>query len=269
MLWNAKSPVALPEGSVGVVKKVVTGPTRDPQYVRYSDPHNRLGGIYVEKVNPLLNLGDIFNDVKETVSAAGNSVLQSAQNSLNSIADGISSLFNGDKQVSTVGEQNQKNIQDANKSNKTIDSLAQETREAIQILLQKIANENLPIVLFETLRTPERQKFLYTKGRTTPMVREVGIYEFPGLPTEPTVTKTLKSNHFSGHAADFILDIQHPYWKTVNYNPSGAWDVSSKTEPVWQRFGQLAKESGFNWGGYWQSFKDYPHIELLESKRRS
>lgn len=238
-------------------------------YVRYSDPHNRLGGVYLGKVNSLLSVQAIYEDIKESVSAAGNATIESAKNALNSLTEGISSLFGGDNEVSTVGEQNQKNIQDVNKINNSIDSLTQETKEALQILIEKIKNENLPIVLFEALRTPERQRFLYTKGRTTPVVREKGIYEFPGLPTEPQVTSTLKSNHFTGHAADFVLDVNHPYWKTVGYNPNGAWDVSSRTEPIWQRFGQLAKESGFNWGGYWQSFRDYPHIELMESKRRS
>lgn len=238
-------------------------------YVRYSDPHNRLGGVYIEEVSSLVSIGALFEDVREGVSAAGNATIEAAKNTLNSITDGISSLFGGDNKVSTVGEQTQKNTQDANKVNSSIDSLAQETKEALQVLIQKIKNENLPIVLFEALRTPERQRFLYTKGRTTPVVREKGIYEFPGLPTEPQVTSTLNSNHFTGHAADFVLDVQHSYWKSIGYNPKGAWDVSNKTEAIWQRFGQLAKESGFNWGGYWQSFKDYPHIELMESKRRS
>jgi peptidoglycan L-alanyl-D-glutamate endopeptidase CwlK len=41
---------------------------------------------------------------------------------------------------------------------------------------------------------------------------------------------------------------------TADHNQSG--------EPDWQELGELGKALGFEWGGDWRSFPDYPHLQM-------
>ncbi len=95
--------------------------------------------------------------------------------------------------------------------------------------------------VIEGVRTPERQRQLFSQGRTVP---------------GKIVTKTLKSNHFVnaktgfGHAVDVL---PAPYdWKDANQFRLVAEVVKA-----------CAKELGVNveWGGDWK-FTDSPHFEL-------
>jgi len=86
---------------------------------------------------------------------------------------------------------------------------------------------NLPFRLFETRRTPERQKELYDQG----------------------VSMTLNSKHITGDAWDVAL------WK------KGGW--SWEDEWWFEILGTLTKNliADVSWGGNWKNFRDLGHYQ--------
>ena len=94
-------------------------------------------------------------------------------------------------------------------------------------------------IIIQTLRTFEEQDLLYQKGRTRP---------------GPKVTnaKAGQSEHNYGFAIDFALQI----------NGKIVWQVTKD----WMTVVNIFKKHGFEWGGDWKSFKDYPHLEKTFGK---
>ena len=87
----------------------------------------------------------------------------------------------------------------------------------------------------ETLRSFERSADLYAQGRTK-----------PGAIV--TQAKAGESFHNYGLALDFHLQIDGK-------------DVWNEKNPNWKVVVNIFKKYGFQWGGDWKSFKDYPHLE--------
>ncbi len=50
---------------------------------------------------------------------------------------------------------------------------------------------------------------------------------------------------------------ESPLWTTPDGSKS-TWVVNAQ----WRRVGAIAKDMGFEWGGDWKSFKDYPHLQF-------
>ncbi len=90
-------------------------------------------------------------------------------------------------------------------------------------------SENLPVCLFETYRSQERQLELFNKG----------------------VTRLKKNGmHYFGVAADMVfLD--------------GAGNPSWDAEYNWARLGKIGQDAGLEWGGSWSGFVDKPHFQLI------
>lgn len=94
-------------------------------------------------------------------------------------------------------------------------------------------------------RSKAEQDALYAQGRTKPgkiVTNAKGGY----------------SLHNFGLAVDFALftkDGKKVVWDTVK-------DFDKDGTPDWQEVVLEAKKLGFEWGGDWKSFKDYPHFQL-------
>ena len=114
-------------------------------------------------------------------------------------------------------------------------------------LVKRCWAEDVFIVFTSGLRTNEEQAVLYGKGRSN--------YIYNGKqyanPNEKIVTnaKPGDSMHNYGLALDFVTC--DGFGNKINYTVG----------PKWRRAAEIAKELGFNWGGDWKSFVDYPHIE--------
>lgn len=107
-------------------------------------------------------------------------------------------------------------------------------REKVKALLEKLAAEGLPFLVFEGFRSPQRQRRLYAQGRTTPG-RIV------------TKARPWLSNHQYGVAADFVL-FEHGAW---------SWDDSGAKGKWWDRLHELGREVGLeplSW--------EKPHLQL-------
>ncbi|PLR78494.1 peptidase M15 [Bacillus sp. V3-13] len=111
-------------------------------------------------------------------------------------------------------------------------------------LVAVMADVGITVVITEGFRSIEEQDALYEKGRTA----EGDIV---------THAKGGESFHNFGLAVDFAL-------KT----PDGGviWDMeydgNGNAKADWMEVVKAAKKLGFEWGGDWQHFKDYPHLQM-------
>jgi len=88
--------------------------------------------------------------------------------------------------------------------NKSIDSLTEATQARVRAWLE-LCLGRVPVYIIEAYRSPERQKELYAKGRTTP---------------GPIVTDTLQSNHMSREAIDF------GFMENGKFHYNGDWNLA-------------------------------------------
>ncbi|WP_284037899.1 MULTISPECIES: M15 family metallopeptidase [Neobacillus] len=117
-------------------------------------------------------------------------------------------------------------------------------KERANLLIQQAAKKGIVVVITDGFRSAEEQDSLYEQGRTT----EGAVV---------THAKGGESYHNYGLAIDFAL-------KT----PSGdvvwdrEYDRNGNSKSDWTEVVQMAKKLGFEWGGDWAKFKDYPHLEM-------
>lgn len=112
-------------------------------------------------------------------------------------------------------------------------------------LIERSYARGVPIVITQGMRSIAEQNALYAQGRTKkgPIV---------------TNAKGGSSYHNYGLAFDFALLL--PDGKSISWDLSRDGDKDKTGD--WQEVAQEAKKLGFEWGGDWTSFKDYPHLEM-------
>ena len=128
-----------------------------------------------------------------------------------------------------------------------VDALEPSFATQVRALLQTLKEEGLPVEVFETRRSLERQAWLHGEG----VSRAAGV----GGP------------HVHGLAVDIVLDVEHHYWGMHGCMPvvvgdAGApWDtgvelrngrcvlVRAGVAEVVATLGAVATSMGFEWGG--------------------
>lgn len=111
-------------------------------------------------------------------------------------------------------------------------------------LKDKAAERDIDIVITEGYRSIEEQQALFERGRSA---------------DGDIVTNAAggESYHNYGLAVDFALR-----------SPEGSvvWDIESdfngSGQADWLEVVDIAKDLGFEWGGDWDHFKDYPHLQM-------
>lgn len=104
------------------------------------------------------------------------------------------------------------------------------------IELQEICkSKNIKLGISETIRTDERQDYLYAQGRTRPGT---------------IVTNAKGADKQSYHQWGLALDIFQ--------NLKGSEYERSFLNTV----GEIAESIGFEWGGRWLGFQDAPHLQM-------
>ncbi len=111
-------------------------------------------------------------------------------------------------------------------------------------LIERAAKKNIDVVITEEVRSFKEQNRLYEQGRT----RKGNIV---------TYAKGGESYHNYGLAIDFALenDTGKIIWN-IQYDGNG------NNQSDWYEVAAIAKELGFEWGGDWNNFKDYPHLQM-------
>lgn len=102
---------------------------------------------------------------------------------------------------------------------------------------------DLDVRLTSGYRSDKEQNALYAQGRSK-----------PGKVV--TNAKAGQSYHNYGLAVDFVIIHRNraDYDLTADHNQN---DI-----PDWQELGELGKALGFKWGGDWDTFPDYPHLQM-------
>ncbi|MBY7142254.1 M15 family metallopeptidase [Virgibacillus sp. NKC19-3] len=111
-------------------------------------------------------------------------------------------------------------------------------------LLEQAAEIDIDVVITEEIRSIDRQNELYEQGRST-------------SGNIVTNARGGQSYHNYGLAIDYALR---------DDNGELIWDIhydgNDNGKSDWFEVADLAKELGFDWGGDWESFKDYPHLQM-------
>ncbi|MEY8345791.1 M15 family metallopeptidase [Niallia circulans] len=124
------------------------------------------------------------------------------------------------------------------------DELNPVVNEKKDILVKKAGNIGIRVVITEDFRSVEEQDRLYEQGRTS----EGSIV---------TNAKGGQSYHNYGLAIDFaLMDINGVVIWDMKYDGNG----NGKSD--WSEVVEIAKSLGFQWGGDWANFKDYPHLQM-------
>ena len=120
-------------------------------------------------------------------------------------------------------------------SSRRIDELRADVAQNCRILIDRAAKEGLPVLVVQTVRDAEYQRYLAAAGFAA-KTATVPTFHAQGVGLAFDVCKNVK-----GHEYD---------------------DAS-----FFERVGQLGKQMGFTWGGDWRSFPDRPHFQWDEGGR--
>lgn len=107
-------------------------------------------------------------------------------------------------------------------------------RERVSEVLNKLENEEIPFRLFEGCRSPDRQHYLFSQGRTRPG-------------DKVTNADAWQSLHQYGVAGDFVLFI-NGNWSWNDKGPAAAW---------WKRLHEIGKHCGLEPLSF-----EKPHMQL-------
>ncbi|WP_257985079.1 M15 family metallopeptidase [Bacillus sp. T33-2] len=112
------------------------------------------------------------------------------------------------------------------------------------ILIQKAAKKGIQVIITDDFRSAAEQDELYEKGRSS-----AGAIV--------THAKGGESYHNFGLAVDFAI---------MSKEGQALWDMeydgNQNGKSDWREVVLIAKELGFEWGGDWKQFKDYPHLQM-------
>lgn len=103
--------------------------------------------------------------------------------------------------------------------------------DLVRVVKKAAAMSSLDFTVLEGLRTPARQRQLFSQG----------------------ATKTLNSRHLTGHAVDLA--------PMIGGKVSWDWPLYHQLAAV-VKAAAKAENVPITWGGDWRTFKDGPHWEL-------
>lgn len=109
------------------------------------------------------------------------------------------------------------------------------------------------VAISETLRDLPTQMAYFVRGRMDVKYVKLfyaaaGLYDIGDVEARTICTQTLRSNHMSGRAVDFVPVKDGKLW----------WNAPKE---VWEVMGETGESFGLKWGGRWKDFPDRPHFE--------
>ena len=140
-------------------------------------------------------------------------------------------------------------------STRSIRTLSTVKPEMQAVVRRAIELTEVDFMVVQGKRTWDEQAKLYGQGRTATALILLGIPASYAQPHKPKVTWTMKSNHLSGDAVDLVAWV----------NGAISWDT---TKGYYEKIAVAMKQAAMElctvieWGGDWNTTKDYPHFEL-------
>ena len=123
---------------------------------------------------------------------------------------------------------------DVHRVNRDLAGLAPALTGIVPDLIDGARKAGLCVGIFETLRSVDRQDFLY----------ETGASKVKG--------DSLAAKHVQGRAIDVVFLDWYGRWSWSNH-----WD--------WEMLGGIGEGLGLIWGGRWESFPDKAHFQLEDN----
>lgn len=119
-----------------------------------------------------------------------------------------------------------------------LDDLSPEFKPIAFEFLARLTEAQVPVLIIDTLRTPEEQAENVAKG----------------------VSAILNSKHLVGDAIDVC-----PFMTYALHGPDKLqWDAS---DPVWKTMGEVGEKLGLRWGGRWVRPHDPGHFEYIRKRQ--
>lgn len=152
-----------------------------------------------------------------------------------------------------------------------LEDLAPMTCAAALKALAELKSKGIQVVVTYTYRTEAEQGALFAQGRrplaeVNALRKKAGLYEIKEYlgkdkkvhsDNEYTVTKCdgvrSKSAHQTGRALDVVPDLD------PGEGSRPGWPAPA--DPRWGKIAAVFKAHGFEWGGDWKTFPDFPHYE--------
>ena len=132
-------------------------------------------------------------------------------------------------------------------------SVRTEVTQIIQACDQALTGR-AKVRITQGLRTFKEQDDLFALGRTR--VNPQGKTAKKPLGNRVTQAKGGQSVHNYGFAVDICLIIDG---KTASWDTAKDWD--NDTVADWYECVKIFAKFGWEWGGNWKNFKDFPHFE--------
>lgn len=130
---------------------------------------------------------------------------------------------------------------DPTKRHTALELLHPKCRSAVLALIEALKTEKIPMKIFESYRTPERQAHLFAQGRT----RDLHLGKV-------TKANAWESYHQYGIAVDMVID--HP--------DHGMWETGNPTaDRWWKQYHDLAKQHGLEPLSF-----ELPHVQVAGLK---
>lgn len=119
-------------------------------------------------------------------------------------------------------------------------------RESATEIITEAYEEGIYVQFSSGYRSNVEQAYIYGKGRPTYVWNSMKCGSNGSIVSN---AKPGSSVHNYGLALDYFL--------VSDDGNKSLWTVNEK----WRRVAVIAKSKGFEWGGDWTSFRDYPHIQ--------
>ncbi len=127
------------------------------------------------------------------------------------------------------------------KTKENLATLHPAIREQARNFIIQAKNAGIDVHVTSGLRSMKEQAAIYAQGR-----------DLKGNIVDKSKVVSYAPPGSSYHNYGLAFDVSIVEGKKQN------WDFSSTP---WQSVGKLGEESGFEWGGSWTDFKDYPHFQ--------
>lgn len=153
-------------------------------------------------------------------------------------------------------------------SSRNIEDLQPQIQERVRRFEQRCTEEGLEILIYCTLRTSEDQAKLYWQGRNLDQVTKKA--------------DELRNEYQRPDLADLLLQVGvQPGKKVTNAGPGqsmhnyglaidgvpmrngkAVWGTNHPDDlAMWELYGRLGQEVGFEWAGTWTTFREFPHLQ--------
>ena len=134
-----------------------------------------------------------------------------------------------------------------------IKKLSPLVRVQLNLALADLRKQGVNPLVVETLRTKERQYYLYGQGRTAKECKAKCVPDKYAKPSAKKVTWTLNSIHITGFAVDVVPQ------RKVNGKMTAIWNVKDKDTI---KIIATMIRYGFEAGANWSSNPDSPHFQV-------